>query len=182
MKYHYQEGIVEKDIKGHKKAWFSFFVVFTAIAYGGFIFTALALNGYPLQPVDTTAKLVKDTKPGSLGNRLFIPAINLNARVNGSVAQSGNPAASSVKLKGNQLAVGVTPDGLRDSSPFFNLDKLRKDDEIFLDSHGTRYVYRIVTSTSSSKKLTLQSDHKTLTAEGIGTIAWSKGSNELKTF
>lgn len=182
MKYHYQEGIVEKDKRGHKKAWLGFFVVFSAIAYGGFIFTALALNGYPLQPVDTTAKLVKDTKPGSLGNRLFIPAINVNANLNGPVEQSGDPAKSEVKLSGNQLAPGVTPDGLRSSSPFFNLEKLRSNDEIFLDNGGTRYVYKVVRSSSSSKKLTLRSDSKSLVAEGVGTVAWHNGSAELKAF
>lgn len=181
MKYHYQQGIVEKDRKSHRKVWLALFAVAATVVYASFIFTNLALNGWPLEPIDKTAKLVKNTKPGSEGDRLFIPAINLNSGFGSSLKQSGTPTTSSVTVTGTQLAFNVTPDGLRSVSPFFNIDKLKADDEIFLDSAGTRYVYRITDSPhKDSKKLVLQGQGKKLTSEAIGTIAWHGGKAELQ--
>ncbi len=182
MKYHYQKGVVEKDKKGHKKLWLGFFSVIGVVTYGGFIFANLALNGWPLQPVDATAKIVKTTKPGGLGNHLFIPVINVSVAIDSSLKQSGNPASSAVKLVGGQLGFGLTPDSLRAASPFFNLDKLRSGDEIFLDSKGTRYVYRIVDSSQSKNKLTLQTKNKRLVAESVGTVAWNNGLSQIQAF
>ncbi len=181
MKYHYQQGIVEKDKKGHKKLWVAFLGVTAMTTYSGFVFASLALNGYPLEPIDTTAKLVKSSKPGSFGNHLFIPAINLSSDINSSLLQSGAPEKSDVTLKGSQLAFGVTPDGLRASSPFFNIDKLKEGDEVFLDNNKTRYVYKIDRlPRDNEKKLTLQSKDKKLIAVAVGTIAWSSGKAELQ--
>jgi hypothetical protein len=184
MKYHYQQGIIEKDKKGHRKVWLGFFVLFGAIVYGGFVFTTLALNGFPLQSVNTTAALIKTAKPGSLGNHLFIPAINLTAHIGGSLSQSGNPGSGNVILKGSQLAFGLTPNTLRASSPFFNLGQLTTDDQIFLDNNGTRYVYKVTGSLDpGAKKLTLESKGgTTLEAEAIGTVAWDGGSSKIQTF
>lgn len=181
MKYHYQQGIVEKDKKSHKKVWLAFFAIIALVGYSGFIFTTLALNGYPLEPIDTTAKLVKNSKPGSLGNHLFIPAINLAESFGSSLSLSGKPEESRVVIKGTQLAPGVTSDSLRAASPFFNIDKLKSGDEIFLDKAGTRYVYRITSSSKSDDgKLVLQSKTTTLVAQAIGTIAWNGGKAQLQ--
>lgn len=181
MKYHYQQGVVEKDKKGHKKAWLAFFVVIALVGYSGFIFATLALNGYPLESIDTTAKLVKNSKPGSLGNHLFIPAINLTESFGNSLSLSGKPEGGKIVVRGTQLAPGITSDSLRASSPFFNIDKLKSGDEIFLDTTGTRYVYRITDSSKSDDgKLVLQSKSKTLVAEAVGTIAWNGGKAQLQ--
>jgi hypothetical protein len=182
MKYHYQQGIIEKDKKGHKKGWLAFFIVIGVLAYGGFDFATLALNGFPVQAIDNTAKLIKNTKPGSLGNHLFIPAINLTAQVGASsLRQSGDPQNSSVTLKGSQLAFGLTPTSLRASSPFFNLSQIKTGDQIFLDSGGTRYVYRVVSMISGAqKKLTLETKNSKLIAEAIGTVALHDGSAQLQ--
>ncbi len=182
MKYHYQQGVTEKDKKGHKKLWLGFFGTVALIGYGGFIFASLALNGYPLVPIDHTANLVKTSKPGSLGNHLFIPAINLSAPFNDSLSQSGKAQGDHVTVKGAELALGFTPRGLRSVSPFFNLDKLKNGDEVFLDNGSTRFVYRITASPNrdNDKKLTLKGKGKELTAQAIGVIAWNGGKTELR--
>lgn len=180
MKYHYQQGITEKDKKGHKKLWFGILSTVGLAVYGGFIFANLALNGWPLEPVDKTARIVKTTEPGSEGDHLFIPAINLAADFSNTLMRSGDPKNDNVTVKGKQLAFSVTPEGLRASSPFFNLDKLKKGDQIFLDDAKTRYVYELTDSPGDSKKIILQSKDKKLTAEAIGTIAVRDGKAELK--
>lgn len=180
MKYHYQQGVTEKDKKGHKKIWLGFFAATGIAVYSGFIFTSLALNGWPLESIDTTAKIVKTTKPGGEGDRLFIPAINLDAKFNNSLVRSGDPKDNDVIVKGNKLAFGVTPNGLRASSPFFNLDKLKVGDQIFLDTAKTRYVYELTDAPGNNKKITLQSKDKRLTAEAIGILAVRGGKAELR--
>ena len=180
MKYHYQQGIVEKDKKGHKKGWLAFFVLSGLVVYGGFMFVNLALNGWPLEPIDKTARLVKSTKPGSFGNHLFIPGINLSSDFSQSLKQAGSPKNNNVTIIGNQLSINVTPGGLRLSSPFFNIDNLREGDEIFLDNAKTRYAYKVSKKPDSDKQnLVLKGKNKKITAEVIGKIAWQSGQAKL---
>lgn len=159
-----------------------FFVLFGAIAYGGLLFSTVALNGWPLSEIDQTAKVVKESKPGATGDRLFIPAINLNVSLQ-SLQTQGNPGQEGeMSIKGRELGFGLTPDALRTASPFFNLNRLKDGDEVFLDKNGVRYAYKI---TSSSKEdegraLVLGNGKQTKKAEIIGTVAWKNGSSELE--
>lgn len=180
MKYHYQQGIVQKDKKGHKKGWLGFFVIIAVIAYSGFLFAVLNLNGWPVSEVDSTAKVVKTTQPSD--TKLFIPVINLEAN-SGSVKLNGDPSYSDVTVSGSNLGFGVTPDSLRQASPFYNIDQLKTGDEIFLDNQGVRYVYKVTDSVDEDEqKLTIKSSQKTITAKTIGTIAWNNGKPSLETF
>lgn len=180
MKYHYQRGITQKDKKGHKKTWLGFFVAITLVAYSGLLFTVLDLNGWPVSGVDTTAKIVKTTKPGD--NKIFIPAINVSADAK-AVKISGDPSYSDVTVSGPSFGVGVTPTSLRQASPFYNVDQLKDGDEIFLDDQGTRYVYKVSESTDEDEqKLTIKGKNKTIIAKTIGTIAWNDGKPSLESF
>lgn len=178
MKYHYQKGIVEKNKKGHPRLWLGFFIVFALIAYSGFLFAVLNLNGWPLTEVDTTAKTVKIIKPGN--NKIFIPAINLTAG-SGSLKFKGDPSYQDVSVSGSKLAFGLTPDSLRQASPLYNLDQLKIGDEVFLDNQGTRYVYKVVKSVGKDEqKLTIKNKQDTVVAKTVGTIAWNNGKPELE--
>lgn len=180
MKYHYQKGIVENNKKGHPRLWLGFFVIFALVAYSGFSFAVLNLNGWPLTEIDATAKNVKTTKPSN--NKLFVPTINLTAN-SGSLNFKGDPSYQDVTVSGSRLAFGLTPDGLRQASPLYNLDRLKVGDEIFLDSQGTRYVYKIVESVGKGEqKLTIESNQNTVVAKTVGTIAWNNGKPELENF
>lgn len=182
MKYHHREGVTEKDRKGHPKLWITFFVLFALVVYGGFCFATLALNCWPLTEIDQTAKIVKQSKPGSNGDRLFVPAINLDISSR-SVAVTGTPGEGGVSIKGNEFGFGITPNALRDASPFFNLSRLKEGDEVFLDSNGVRYAYRIISSNkeeNSKNILTLQNGKIEKKAQAIGTVAWKNGDPELE--
>lgn len=180
MKYHYQQGITQKDKKGHKKSWLGFFVAITVLAYSGLLFTALDLNGWPINGVDTTANIVKTTKPSS--DKIFIPAINVAAAA-GVVKISGDPSYSDVTVSGSSLGFGATPNSLRQASPFYNVDQLKDGDEIFLDNKGTRYVYRVSDSADNDEqKLTIKTNNKTIQAKTVGTIAWENGKPSLESF
>lgn len=180
MKYHYQKGIVEKDKKGHRKLWLGFFVSITVVAYGGLLFTVLDLNGWPLTQIDTTANIIKTTKPTS--TKIYIPAINLTAD-SGSVKIKGDPSYSDVTVSGSSIGFGVTPTGLREASPFYNLSMVKSGDEIFLDNQGTRYVYKVSDSVSSDDtKLTIKTSQKTVIAKTVGTVSWEGGKANLESF
>ena len=189
MKYHYRQGVTEKDEKSHPKLWITFFVIFALITYAGFCFTTLILNGWPLSKIDETAKVIKQSKPGSMGDRLFIPAINLSvsSRALNISNKSDDPGNKNIVIKGSEFGFGATPGTLREASPFFNLSKLKEGDEIFLDKSGTRYAYKVVTIVSDEDKetetdvaLTLQNGRITKQAQAIGTVAWKNGSSELE--
>lgn len=180
MKYHYQKGIVQKDKRGHRKGWLGFFIIFTVVAYSGFLFAVLSLNGWPVADVATSANAVKNLKPSS--NKLFIPAINLVAD-NGNIKIKGDPSYMDVTVTGPTLGFGVTPNSLRQASLFFNVDELKMGDEIFLDNQGTRYVYKVAKSVSQSdQKLTIQNSKKTIVAKTVGTISWDDGKPTLESF
>lgn len=178
MKYHYQKGIVEKDKKGHPRLWLGFFIVFSLVAYSGFSFAVLNLNGWPLSEIDATAKSVKTTKPSN--DKIFIPAINLTA-TSGSLKFKGDPSYQDIIVSGSKLAFGLMPDSLRQASPLYNLDQLKVGDEVFLDNQGTRYVYKIVKSVGKDEqKLTIKNNQDTVIAKTVGTIAWNNGKPELE--
>ncbi len=180
MKYHYQKGIVERDKKGHKKLWLGFFAFFAVISYGSFLFAVLNLNGWPLSDISSTARVVQTTKPQN--NKIYIPAINLEANSN-SVKLDGDPSYSDVVVSGPNLGFGITPAGIRQASVFYNLDQLKDGDEVFIDSQGTRYVYKVARTVSEDdSKLTIKTSNKTVVAKTIGTIAWQDGKPTLESF
>ncbi len=180
MKYHHQKGIVQKDKKGHRKAWLGFFVGMTLFAYSGFLFTVLDSNGWPISEVDSIAKIVKTIQPS--GSKIFIPNINVAAD-SSSIKINGDPSYSDVVVSGSSIGFGITPTSLRQASPFYNLAMVRTGDEIFLDSQGIRYVYKVANSVSSDDtKLTIKSSKSTVIAKAIGTINWDNGKPSLESF
>ncbi len=175
MRYNYKQGVTKKDKQGHKARWVIFLIVFAVISYGGFLAAILSLNGWPLNTYDTTAKIVKNTKPGQKGDSLFIPSLNLALSLNlKSLQVSGKPNDNFV-IRGNSFGVSLLPHAIREASPFFNLSGLRKDDEIFIDKSRVRYAY-VVTEKKGDQYLTLQSGTVKKYANPIGTVAWRDGS------
>lgn len=183
MKYHYQQGIVERDKKGHPKLWLFIFLIIALIIYVAFSYTTVALNGWPLSEYDETAKTVKETKPGALGDYVFIPAINVASNIGGHVTLKGSPKEDTVSLSGAQFGVGVTPSQAKSASPFFNLEKLQNGDQIFIDKNKVRYAYEITQNPKSDVTvLSISNGTKSLQAEAIGTVAWQNDGPKLKTF
>jgi hypothetical protein len=179
MKYHRHQGVIEKDKKGHKKLWVGFFATIAIVAYGGFLFVTTLLNGWPIESYDKTAQIIKTTKPGQDGNKLYIPVINMRSVIGESITQAGR-VGEQLKLSGNKLAPGLTPTSIRQASPFYNLDQLKEGDQVFLDNNGVRYAYEVVNVTDEDNKLTMTNGEVTRVAKVVGKISWQDGKPVLE--
>lgn len=107
------------------------------------------------QPPDVAAKLA-GTTPGERGNRIYIPQLGVDlpfapgdARVLESGAwhrqpQHGNPEqGGNFVLSAHRFEMGWTPQQTVQKSPFYRIDRLKKDDEFFVDYNGNRYAYKV---------------------------------------
>ncbi len=163
MKYHYREG-VKKDLK--KPIWLVWLVLIAVFAVGAYAaanFVAPRLVSMPLSakstPDATMSKMLATTpQPGS--KHLYIPQLNVDLPIVIGADQSalkGNawwpsPGGDTDPEKGAVVAVralqftlGSTPWETRNLSPFYNLDKLRVNDELYVDYDGKRFAYRVKT-------------------------------------
>lgn len=182
MKYHYQEGISDKKKEGSKsKLVFLSIVGLLAVGYGVFLSLTPALNGWPLVPIDETANALQSSNPGENGNRLYIPRLNVSSPTN-ELQIDGNPKNEDVVVEGQRFKIGLTPQQTRQTSPFYNLDKLNPGDEIFLDYNNTRYAYRVSKDTNNEDSvLTLRAPGgPTVKAQSVGTVARENGKLEVQ--
>ncbi len=89
-------------------------------------------------------------------NVLIVPKLNLKLPINaGSVEVlekglwhrfpgRGNPVdGGNFVLSGHRFAMGLTPWHTLNSSPLYDIDKLKVGDELYVDWQGKRYTYRI---------------------------------------
>jgi sortase A len=95
--------------------------------------------------------------PKNKENRLYIPAIGVDvAIVEGDTEavlekgawhrrpENGNPEkGGNFVLSAHRFQMGITPQQTSAKSPFYHIDKLKEDDEIFVDYTNRRYIYKI---------------------------------------
>lgn len=151
-------------IKKSKKSWARDIVplIIAFALLGGGIYT-LWLTFSPMlaiqltNPTDnSTIQLLQKTEKKIEGDRLYIPKIDINlpyASGDESVMehgawwrqpQNGNPAdGGNFTLSAHRFVMGLTPEQTQRKSPFYNIDKLKIDDELIVDYKGKRYVYVI---------------------------------------
>lgn len=155
MKYHHLVGATQT--RSSNRRWLSGLPVIGLLvaAYGIVNFNAPLLQGIDGRSPQATAQKLLSAKPGSDGNRLYIPQINVDIPIAEDVAalrtaavrpqvSSGDPASGGTMVLGAQrLNVGVTPAETTAQSPFYHLDKLQPGDELFVDWQGKRYVYQV---------------------------------------
>lgn len=117
------------------------------------IFSPAVITGQPQG--DTVKKL--DQKPGTNGDRLYIPQIDVNIAIvegdNEGVLEkgawhrrpeNGNPEkGGNFVLSAHRFVMSYTPQGTALRSPFYNIGKLVEKDKLFVDYHGKRYEYVI---------------------------------------
>ncbi len=158
-RYHYREGVT---LDKKKSRWFLYLIgiiVFAAAAYVTAVYLAPQLVTVPFTSLtaDATNSKIQSTKAGQLGDRLFIPQINVDVAINEGGDKSqldggtwqrnaalGNPdKGGNFVLSGYKLTWDVTPQWTRSKSPFYNLDKLKTGDDLTLDYKGKRYVYKV---------------------------------------
>lgn len=116
------------------------------------------LPATPLLGIQTinVAMALSGTKPGERGNRVYIPQLNVDlpfAEGDASVLetgawhrqpQNGNPEkGGNFVLSAHRFEMGWTPGQTVQKSPFYRIDKLKKDDEFFVDYNGSRYAYKV---------------------------------------
>ena len=159
VRYHYREGVTREK---KKSRWFLIFlglVVITAMVYIAAILLAPQFVTVPFTSltVDATDNKIKSSKAGQFGDRLFLPQINIDVAIyaGGTADQLksgvwqrnttlGDPEkGGNFVLSGVKFTLDATPQWTRAKSPFYNLGKLKPGDEMTLDYHGKRYVYKI---------------------------------------
>lgn len=181
VRYHYREGVT---FEKKKSRWFLIFislVIFAAAVYVVAVYLAPQLVTVPFTNLTATATddKIKSSKAGQYGDRLFIPQINVDVAIHtgGDKAQLadgawqrntelGNPEkGGNFALSGYKFTLDMTPWNTRAKSPFYNLGKLKTGDEVTLDYHGKRYVYKIdrVSEASTAADLEQKSDENRLT-------------------
>lgn len=191
---------IEKERDWHVKGIVFTFVVLGLFAAGVYI---LVLSFAPMmilepltgrQPNATQKKL--EESPGPAGNRLYIPQINVDvAIVTGSTEaalekgawhrhpENGDPVkGGNFVLSAHRFVMALTPQGVAERSPFYNINKLIVGDHIFVDFDGKRYAYELkriysvkpdaveVEAPSTDAKLTLYSCTLAGSADGRDVI------------
>lgn len=115
------------------------------------------LSGQLTDPKNnSTTKLLKKTENKITENRLYIPKIDINLPYASGGAETlehgawwrvpnnGNPKdGGNFVLSAHRFIMGLTPQMTQRKSPFYNIDKMKVDDEMIVDYNGKRYTYII---------------------------------------
>lgn len=132
------------------------FIALALIAAGAY---ALVLSLAPSLPMFTPAGPL-DVKalaaPTGNKNRIVIPSIHVDIPYasNGKAAldrgawwrypERGNPeVGGNFIIAAHRFSIQSTPQATVQKSPFYKLDKLKKDDPIVIDYNGKRYGYKV---------------------------------------
>lgn len=126
---------------------YSLIVVFAPLFHPLFIYPA---NNATTKLLDTTPE-EKITE-----NRLYIPKIDINLPFAAGGAEvmergawwrqpeNGNPAdGGNFVLSAHRFIMGITPQQTLRKSPFYNLHRLERGDQLTVDYNGKRYIYII---------------------------------------
>lgn len=132
-----------------------------AISAGGYILFTAASPALSLPVVTGRAhdetKIRLGERPGTYGDRLFIPQINVDVAIvtgnDESVLEkgawhrhpeNGDPASGgNFVLSAHRFVMSMTPQGTAIKSPFYNIDKLAIGDRLSVDYKSHRYEYEI---------------------------------------
>lgn len=172
---------------------------------------------YVTEQADSTETYLLTSEPDADVNKLYIPKINLNVSIvdpgtNEEVALSRGVAQRSAEqgdpksggdffIVGHRLHLGLTPWITNAQSPFYHLNRVNKDDDIYVDWEGTRYAYKVhetrqveksdatFEEKSDNDSLYLYSTeagenkhHNLVVAKPVGTIIWVEDQPRLRPF
>lgn len=122
----------------------------------GGLYMLLLLNSAEVKPlsIEQQQKFVPEE---IADKRIIIPKIAVNVDIfegdqsvldQGAwhrVPQNGDPdKGGNFVVSAHRFVMGSTPSHTKQKSPFYNIDKLKEGDNIFIDWHGKRREYRIV--------------------------------------
>lgn len=170
----------------------------------------------PTADPQATVKKLQTKEPVITENRIYMPQINVDVPIvdiNGNeelaltkgaihrAPQSGNPKdGGNYVIAAHRFSMGITPAQTRQLSPFYHMDQMKVDDQIYVDYDGVRYAYKITEKkrvSASSIEIEYRTDKPRLTiytctlsgsndgrevlfAEPIGTVTWSDGKPVIK--
>jgi len=120
------------------------------------------------EPINVSAL----SEPKTKDNRIIIPAINVNIPygTDGQAAldrgawwrhpERGNPQkGGNFIIAAHRFSIQPTPQSTVEKSPFYHLDKLKKDDPILIDYNGKRYGYKVNdTSTVAPTQIEIEAE------------------------
>jgi hypothetical protein len=183
MRYHYQRGATKpKKRLGRVKFGAVAIIALGFISYGTFLSALPGLGGWPFKKGDETAQRVRKTAPGSDGNRLYIPKINVAAAVaDNAVELEGEfGEGKQAVLRADKLRIEFTPQATLEKSSFSRLDQLKDGDEFFVDYNGTRYAYAVTSGKEAGVQLQTTDRSVTVKAKPIGVVAWNDGAPRIE--
>lgn len=105
----------------------------------------------------SASDILESSTAEEMGNRLYIPQINVSVPIEtGSAADAlkggawqKTPELGNPKVGGNfalgapRFEIGLTPAHTINQSPFYNVDTLKKGDEVYVDFEGERFGYKV---------------------------------------
>lgn len=214
MKYTYREGIE----KPRSPMWI--FIPIIGLIIGVYLLVNAMAPGilYVVEPTDTTAKKLVSERPTLGEDRTYIPKINVDVAIvpidgneaaaleKGAIHRSptsGNPKdGGNYVVAAHRFNLGFTPNQTKAQSPFYHIDRLNKDDDIYVDYKGIRYAYKVqerkfvepdaveIEKRTDDNRLTLyscelsgpKSGREVVIAKPVGTIIWASGKPKLEAF
>jgi len=212
MKYTLENGVRVKKRRG----WVALPIV--GLVVGGYLLVNALSPAAPdvFSSADTTAKKLVNTQPDLKENRLYVPKVNIDVAVvpidgnenlaleKGAVQrapESGNPKdGGNFVIAAHRFNLGYTPAQTRAKSPFYHIDKLNADDDIYIDYAGVRYAYKIterskvpaeateIEKRTDDNRLTMYScelagpeaGREVIIAKPVGKIVWQSGKPKLE--
>lgn len=185
MRYHHQIGAM-RERKGIGKGKIAFLLLFVVpiLGYAGFLALLPGVGGWPVRDPEDVVNRVRTVSPGSEGDKLYIPRLNvvvdLQSRDASIDGEFGLNKVGSVSAE--RFAFGVTPEHILKASPFYRLDQLTVGDEFYIDFNGTRYAYKVSDKVSDTSGVVLKTKDESVTvnAEPIGTVAWHNGEPRIE--
>lgn len=180
-RYHYREGVT---LDKKKRRWFLILmgiIVVAAALYVTVVYLAPHFVTVPFTPLtpDAIAKKIESSKAGQFGDRLYIPQINVDVDIKegggrdalGTGAWQRNPDLGDPTKGGNfvlsapKFTLDTTPWWTREKSPFYNLGKLQKGDQLTVDYKNGRYLYEVEATpqATASSDIEQKTDHAALT-------------------
>lgn len=186
MRYHHQIGAMkERKGIGKGKIAFLLLLVVPVVGYAGFLALLPGVGGWPVKDPEDVVNRVRTISPGSEGDKLFIPRLNVVVDLQSRDASvDGEFGLNKIgSISAERFAFGVTPEHILKASPFYRLDQLTVGDEFYIDFDGTRYAYKVSDSVSDTSHVVLKTkdENVAINAEPIGTVAWHNGEPRIET-
>ena len=164
------------------------------------------------------AKKLSSSQPTIGENRIYMPQINVDVPIveveagetetqaldKGAIhraPENGNPKdGGNYVIAAHRFTLGLTPSQTRAKSPFYHINEMEVNDQIYVDYSGVRYAYKIfkkeivaataveIENRTDEPQLTVYScglsgsrdGREVLFAKLLGTVTWENGEAKIQ--